>query len=132
MKKNSNLCFENNPDVIADVMNGCDDLQIYDCIEAIVGLGRIAARLQAQISNAHTDIRTLKREVKKGGDQVDSKFTVDQMKTVLQSVSEKMKSENFKDNELTYKIDSLSNQLEKAVTRNGGKKENVNIVLVIW
>lgn len=142
MNKSRNLCFETNPDEIADIMYGCNGITLSDCIEAIIGLGRIVSQQRAQISNQYKNYERLyknqrelyaqhSRALTLKGDSMDSKFTVDQMKTVLQSVSEKMKEENFKDNDLAYKIDSLSNQIEKAVTRNG-IKENVNIVLVIW
>jgi hypothetical protein len=151
MNKSRNLCFEINPDEIADIMNGCD-ISLSDCVEAIIGLSRIVSKDEAAIRCLKKDNQSAEKAVKeikgaivrhdrqitilqregKKENQMDNTFTVDQMQLMLNAISEKMKSENYKDNELTYKIDSLSNQLGNVVNRNNGNKEKVNIVLVIW
>ncbi len=150
MDKRKNLCFENDPDVIGDIMNGCSDLKQSDCVEAIIGLSRIIARQGAAIRvlkennsciekniikleggsfRMKNDIAQVKRKVKNDS-EMDTKFTVDEMNMIMNKiVSEAEESGN---DALKYKMERMSLLIDGALKRHGGKKENMNIVTVIW
>ena len=50
-----NMCFENNPDVIADTLNAENSICLQDVTTALIGLCRIVARNEAAISNCRKD-----------------------------------------------------------------------------
>lgn len=148
-----NLCFEKNPDEISDMLNGCDGINLQDVNGGVIGLGRIVASLQASVSNLQKDNKSAEKAVQevrkillnherhitvlqrgaKHENEMDSKFTVDELSLILETFANARSEEgDLSTVPVAMKAGRLKGIIDNAVKRHNGKKEDVNIQVVVW
>lgn len=148
-----NLSFEKDPDQIADMLNGSDNIGTSHINTGVIGLARIVASLQASISNLQKDDKSAEKAVQevrkillnherhitvlqrgaKHENEMDSKFTVDELSLILETFANARSEEgDMSTVPVAMKAGRLKGIIDNAVKRHNGKKEDVNIQVVVW